>query len=393
MKFIVDVHKNEYGENPDMIATAPGRIHFMGEYSWFFKDKTLSMAINIPVYVAVSKRDDSVVKFYFQQLGERKRANIPSMKYKKEDRWANDIKAVIYGFTAMGFMLPGMNITVYSDILPSAGFGITTAIKAASAIICQKIVSCDDNQMIRCVERGTRNFLQLNFHRADFYASVYSKKGHLLVTDHFKNSYDYMPFNFDGKRIILVDTRVPYISLWNAEQMCEPENALLLGELREEKGSVYGGWQYEGNVTEVNEVLSVVSEDTRRKLLCVMREHGDMLDACAALKEKDFGKFSRAVNHSHESLRDLFNISCPEVDWILKRISELEPNRERLRDSVSCGRMTGRGASRCLYAVLRESDVSAFNKNLVEFEKFFSFRPASYDVIPSDGARILETDR
>jgi galactokinase len=54
MKAINDAHFQEYEVKPEIVSTAPGRFHLIGEHSWFFKDQTLSMAINIPVYVSVS---------------------------------------------------------------------------------------------------------------------------------------------------------------------------------------------------------------------------------------------------------------------------------------------------------------------------------------------------
>ena len=132
MEKVVLVHEEEYGKVPDVTVVAPGRFHLIGEHSWFFKDKTLSMAVNLPVYVSVSKRDDFNFRFYFKQLEDKKRSSISSLKFRKEDKWANALKSVIYGFTSGGFNCCGMNVTVYSDILPSAGFGITTAIKIAT---------------------------------------------------------------------------------------------------------------------------------------------------------------------------------------------------------------------------------------------------------------------
>ena len=97
MEKVEDVHKKEYGKKPDVVCRSPGRFHLLGEHSWFFKDKTLSMAVDLPVYVAVSKRDDMNLKFYFEQLNENKRANLSSLKIRKEDKWANAIKAIVYG--------------------------------------------------------------------------------------------------------------------------------------------------------------------------------------------------------------------------------------------------------------------------------------------------------
>ena len=68
MKLINEAHRKEYETSPEVIATAPGRFHLIGEHSWFFKDKTLSMAVDLPIYVAISKRDDGVIKIYFHNF-------------------------------------------------------------------------------------------------------------------------------------------------------------------------------------------------------------------------------------------------------------------------------------------------------------------------------------
>ena len=391
MKVLNDAHNNEYEKKPEVVVKAPGRFHLIGEHSWFFKDKTLSMAVNLPVYIAVSKRSDSSLKFYFHQLNERKKSSISTLKYKREDRWANALKAVLYGFVSGGFEICGMDITVYSDILPSAGFGITTAIKCGTALAVKELMGfdCSEAQILQVIERGNKRFLQVNNYIADNYTALFAKKDTLLITDHNKTTWDYVPFNFEDKRIFLIDTKVPRVSVWNEESLFEPQNVLLLGDLRERRNSLYGGWQYINNVTDINEELSVVSEDIRRKLLCIMREHNDLLDARDGLEKVDFFKFARAVNHSHESMRDMYNISCPEIDWILKRVGELEPNLEMITNPVSCGRITGKGFGRCLYAIIRESDIEKFKSKLTEFEKIFQYHPECYEVVPSEGACLV----
>ncbi len=392
MKAVNDAHELEYGEKPDVVAKAPGRFHLIGEHSWFFKDKTMSMAVNLPVYVAVSKREDTSLKFYFHQLNERKKGSISSLKMKKEDRWANAVKAIVYGFTSGGFTLGGMNITIYSSIMPSAGFGITTAAKVAAAVAIKKLfeLNCSDMELLQVIERGNRRFLQNNNYIADNFAALFSKKKNIIITDHFKNTWDYVPFDFADKKILLVDTKVPRVTVWNEESLHEPQYALIMGDLRERKQNVYGGWRYIDDVTDINEQLSVVSEDIRRKLLSVLYEHNDVLDAREGIEKGDFFKFARSVNHSHETMRDMFNISCPEIDWILKRVNELEPNLDFVRNPVTCGRITGKGFGRCLYAIMREGDVENFKAKIAEFEKIFGFHPDVYEVEPADGASIVK---
>ncbi|MCR5291172.1 MAG: galactokinase [Treponema sp.] len=392
MKQVNDAHGTEYEVLPKIVVSAPGRFHLIGEHSWFCKDKTLSMAVDLPVYVAVSPRDDSTLRFYFPQLNERKRASLTSLKFRREDRWANAIKAIVYGFTSGGFEVKGMNFTIYSDILPSAGFGITTAIKIGSALAIRALfdLHCSEAQLLQVVERGNRLFLNVGNYLADNYAALYAKQNTLLLTDHSKATWDYLPFDFPDKVIMLVDARVPRISLWDEETVQEPENVLLLGELKDLKTNVYGGWIYNPDTTDVNEVLSVVSEDMRRKLLCIMQEHKSVLLARDGIINKQFGLFARAVNTSHEFMRDLYEISCPEIDWILKRVNELEPLLEDIRNPVTCGRITGKGFGRCLYTIIRTQDVPVFQSKLKDYERIFGFHPACYEVHPAGGATVVD---
>ena len=91
----------------------------------------------------------------------------------------------------------------------------------------------------------------------------------------------------------------------------------------------------------------------------------------------------------YESLRDFYDLSCPEIDWILKRVNDIEPNLEIIHNPVSCGRITGKGFGRCVYAILRESDVEKFKQKLAEYEKIFGFHPSCYEVSTADGAHIV----
>lgn len=391
MDLVKDIHKSEYGRLPDVVVCTPGRFHLIGEHSWFFRDKTLSMGVNLPVYVAVSFRDDGAFHFYFPQLKDRKKISMVGMKLRKEDRWANSIKAMIYGFSAGGFDVKGMDFTIYSDILPSAGFGINTAMKVGSAYAINELhgFKCDERQILQNIARGNLQFLNSNHYLSDILSAIHSSEKSLVLTDHATKSYEILPFDFPEKKIILVDAKVPRVNIWNEEIIREPESALLVGELKDRKSYVRGGWRYEENPHEVNLVLSILPEMIHKKLNSVIKEHQFVLEAWDGLEKKTFGKFARAVNHSHENMRDEYEISCPEIDWILKRLSEINPNNEDSRNPFNCGRITGKGFGRCLYAILDEKDVAEFNNKLSEFTKIFGFKTSSYIVEPARGVHIV----
>ena len=391
MDDIIQAHREEYDAKPDVIAKAPGRFHLIGEHTWFFRDKTLSMAVDLPVYVAVSFRNDSSFSFYFPQLKDRKKITMASMKFRKEDRWINSIKAIIYGFNSFGFEVKGMDFTIYSDILPSAGFGINTAIKVGSAYAIRELhgFPCEEAQILQIITRGNLKFLNTNNYLSDILTAIHSSPKSIVLTDHSTKTCEVLPFDFPEKKIILVDAKVPRVSIWNEDIIREPESALLLGELKERKSYVRGGWRYEENPHEVNLVLSIAPEMIHKKLHSVIMEHKYVLEAWDSLEKKTFGSFARAVNHSHENMRDEYEISCPEIDWILKRLSEINPNNDDSRNPFNCGRITGKGFGRCLYAILDEKDVPEFNKKLSEFTKIFGFKASSHIVEPSQGVHIV----
>ena len=390
MDKVIAEHKKEYGVKPSVISQAPGRFHLCGEHSWMFRDKTLSMAVNLPVYVAGSLRDDTSFRFNFVQLEEKKHANLSSLKLKKEDKWANSVQSVLYGFASGNFDLKGIDFTIYTDILPSAGFGITTAIKVASAWVIKELcgIKCPQDQMLKVLERANRNYYGTDNHMADTYAALFSKEDSLVLTDYSEKSWDLIPFKMKDRKVILTDASVPRIVTWNEDSLMQPENVLLLGELKNLRSNVYGGWQYEESQTEINEVLGVVNEDTKRRLNCIMKEHKCVLDCIVGLQKNDFACFARSVNRSHDNMRD-YEISCPEIDWIIKRIRNLDEKPDDLRTPVNCGRITGKGFGRGIYSVLRDEDVAKYKEKLEEYERIFGFEARCYEVEPAKGVHLL----
>ncbi|MBO5123560.1 MAG: galactokinase [Spirochaetaceae bacterium] len=388
MKEVIETHLREYDKKPDILVSTPGRFHLIGEHSWFCKDKTLSMAVNLPIYVAITVRDDAMVRFNFIQMNERKRCNLSNLKFRKEDRWANSIKAMIYGFTSGGFSVSGMDITIWSEILPSAGFGITTAMKVGTAFGIKSLCGCSEVQMLQAIERGNKLFLGAGNYVADIFAAMYAQPNSCILTDHATNTYDILPFQFENISILLTDARVPRISVWNEATLMEPENVLLLGELKERKSHVYGGWQYEESSTEINEVLSVVDEDMGRRLKCIMLEHKYVISAVDALQKQDFASFCKTVSRSQDIMRDLYLISCPEIDWLVKRVQDFDMTS--VRNPNGCSRITGKGFGRCTYTILQTKDAELYKQKLVEYERIFGFDPSCYDVRPAGGVHLCD---
>jgi galactokinase len=119
-----------------------------------------------------------------------------------------------------------------------------------------------------------------------------------------------------------------------------------------------------------------------------MGEHKCVLDCISAIKKDDFSSFARAVNSSHKNMQN-YDISCPEIDWILKRVGELDENPDDLRNPVNCGRITGKGFGRGVYTILRNGDVEKYKEKLSEYERIFGFAANCYEVHSVEGVHLL----
>ena len=107
MDGLIARHKTEYGSNPQVIASAPGILNLMGEHTDYNEGCVIQTTINRSVSVAVSARKDNSLRFLLADSEEKKRTTVPNLKYKREDRWANYLKGVLFELVNMGYSVKG----------------------------------------------------------------------------------------------------------------------------------------------------------------------------------------------------------------------------------------------------------------------------------------------
>jgi len=385
MQKIVSFHTGEYESAPELTVSAPGRFHLLGEHTWFAKGNTLSMAIDYNLYISLSVRNDQNYRLYSVSLGERKKISASNLKYRKEDRWANSVKAVISSFMEYGIHIPGLNITILSEIPADAGLGTPNALKVATGLALHRLFAptLEDSVLVALLERANTHFLKTYAHRADILCALTAKKGHCVRTDHHKVTADLVAFPNDQYSIVLTDSRVPRL-LAREELAMRIQECIRAYEIVKTDPDAPADFN---QMTEsVLEEINDIPESVRRRVIFIIRESESVREAVNALSNREYVTFSRIVNRSHEGLRDRFEISCPELDWLVKRALEfVQPD---VPDLI-CSRMTGRGFGGCTYAILRTGDVEPYLKKLEDYERIFGFKPVQYKVTASDGARVL----
>lgn len=383
MQKIDPFHINEYGDDPEATVSVPGRFHLLGEHTWFAQGDTLSMAIDHYLYLAVSKRSDNNFRLLSLSLKERKKISGTNLKYRKEDRWANAVKAVILTFIEKEIPVTGLNFTIRSEIPADAGLGTPNALKVATALALRKLFAphLTKPELADMLEYANTEHINTYAHRADILCVLYAKTGFCVHTEYHTKTVVLHRFPFEKHSVMLVDSRVSRL-------IAREDLGARFGECINAYELVCGSPDLPDNISRITErMLDEIEfpESVRRRVVFLLREFSAVRDAAHALENNDYTSFSRIITRSHEGLRDRFEISCPELDWLVKRAVEFtEPDNT----DITCARMTGKGFGGCAYAILKNADMQAYEKKLNDYERIFGFKPKPYHVKPAGGARI-----
>jgi hypothetical protein len=384
MNNIVAFHVNEYGDEPVSCVSVPGRFHLLGEQTWFAQGNTLSVTIENSLYLCISKRQDSNFRFYSLSLNERRRVSQANLKYRKEDRWANSLKAIIVAFNEAGYEVPGLNFTILSEIPPNAGLGTPNALKVATALALSKLFpnKISDSDIVKMIEHANVEYLNTYPHTSDILCVLNAKENHCLKIDTKKRVISSHPLELDGYSVILTDSCVP-------RSVVREELGSRIAECVKAYETVLNDADAPKNILRITEGLLKeldITEVMRRRMSHIIREANSVEDAIEAIKKDDKVALSRIFIRSHESLRDRFEISCPELDWLCKRTLEfIEP----VPSSLICARMTGKGFGGCVYSILKTKDVPLYQEKLEDYERIFGFKPLSYEVKIAGKAEYL----
>ena len=371
--------KNQ-GINSITVAQAPGRIHFLGEHGDPGTGLYLTAAIDRWVMVAVSARRDNSLRFYAADLSERKRTTLINLKYKREDRWANFVKAAIIVFTGMNLPVKGMNFTIMGNIPQQIGLASSTAIEVAAAVALKGFlrVKIGEQELARRLAAAHSRFFGKDPDPVDYIVGLSARKDQFLVVDESDYSVMKIKSPFARCKFILMDSRVPRLGVDDELETRREDLKAALDILSQGRG---GASFREFAAMDLMESMGNLPEKIRRKSLHVVQEIHRVQEARDYLLRADLAGFSRLVFHSHESLRDLYEVSCPEIDWMVKRAQETA--------GVLGARMTGQGFGGCTYTIIKNEVLDEFKNRIEDYERIFGFRPIIYEVKLATGSHTV----
>ena len=190
-----------------------------------------------------------------------------------------------------------------------------------------------------------------------------------MLLDLHTLNYDYITFEPEDVMLVLTASNVPNVSSY-AELR---ERRMKCGECVDLlRGRNVGNELPAFTSDDLHNSMGVVPEELRRICMHVVEENERVTEAADFLKRSDLVSFGKIMNRSHESLRDNYEVSCPEIDWLVKRAWEI--------DGVLGSRLTGPGFGGCTISLLRKERLDEYREKIHEYDRIFGFSPDVFEV-------------
>jgi galactokinase len=367
---------DRFGREPDVIASAPGRVNLIGEHTDYNGGEVLPIAIARRTWVAAGGHTGDRVPTL-----RAVSATLPGMGTSalvaptRSGEWWDYLTGVAAPLAASGEPYTSLDVAVTSDVPAGAGLSSSAAIEVATALAVARVlgIPLSLEEAAMTAWRAETGFVGVACGIMDQFASALGRPGEALHLECDTARYDYAPF---GDTLLIFDTAIPRslrTSHYN-ERRAECDEALRL--LRERWPSLPSL-----AAAEPEQVLEAhLPDPLDRRALHVSRETRRVRDAVAALRAG--GHISRELLvGSHESLRDLYECSRPELDWVVERSITLP--------GVRGARLTGAGWGGCAIVVGEEAALREAGPLLArEYEARFALVPRLWLSSAASGARV-----
>lgn len=373
---INNLHKEEYGHYPEVVVRVPGVVNMMGEHTEASQGFVMTFGVDRYALIALSCRSDNSLRFFAGDSRERKRTSIANLKYKREDRWANYPKGVLAAIYNLGFELKGINWTLLSDIPQGVGLGSSSALCAGTALALKSLLDIDltEGQLVEAARYAESRFIQGPGYIADTLSCFFARRNQALFLDTRTLDYHYIPLP-EELCFLITDSQVPP----SFQEEDFPEYARSREECLEIlKNRRPGNTLRDYSRSDLREGMGDFPEISRRRCLHIVQENDRVKKMRKALENGKWGQAGKLMYHSHESLRDFYEVTCPELDWLVKRAQETE--------GIWGARMTGAGFGGCTLTMLTPSALPAFEVHLEDYDRIFGFKADHYICRPADGA-------
>ena len=342
---------------------APGRINLIGEHTDYNGGHVFPCALTFGTYVAVRRRGDDVLRLAsvnFPKDGVIT-GSIADLAPLSDDSWTAYVKGVIWAVinsTDTSQEITGMDIMIGGDVPAGAGLSSSASLEVAVGYMLsdQFGLGFSNADIALIGQRAENDFVGVNCGIMDQFASAMGKKDHAIFLDTNTLEYEYVPLALEDCSIIITNTNKPH----SLNDSAYNDRRRECGEALDEINAILSGGQTVKSLCSLSEkdfdraADKMSDEVVMRRARHAVTEDQRTRTAVEVLQAGDIAAFGRLMNASHASLRDDYEVSCPELDLLAETAWEIP--------GVLGSRMTGGGFGGCTVSIIKNSSVSEYEE-------------------------------
>ena len=351
---------NHFNQHPSLVVKSPGRINLIGEHTDYNHGFVLPAAIDKYIEVAIGKRTDGAIHMVALDLGETIILPIHNLT-PHATQWVNYIIGVVdQVFNRMKAtnetkLAAGFNICIQGNIPLGAGLSSSAAVECAVLFALNELynLSLSRMQMALMAQAAEHRFAGVKCGLMDMFASLHGQKNKAILLDCDSLAFTYYPIELKDYSIVLFDTQIKHAlasSEYNTRRLeCEQGVKII-----QEKYPTVKTFR-DISLEQVEECLaSRIMVYQRCKY--VVEEIARVQLAVQDLAKGDMQAFGKKMFETHEGLSKLYEVSCPELDFLVNEVSHNE--------NVLGARMMGGGFGGCTINIIKKTAVEEITKEL-----------------------------
>ncbi len=345
-----------FGTRP-RIFRAPGRVNLIGEHTDYNDGFVMPAAVAFSTFVAVAPRPDRKLVIHSEEFPGSFEFDLDHLPERRTGAWCDYVLGVATVLRQGGHKLSGASLLVHGEVPIGAGLSSSAAVEVASAFA---LMSLNDTQLplpevAKLCQRAENTFVGAKVGIMDQFVSCTGKAGHALLLDCRSLEFQLVPIP-SALRLVVCNTMVKHDLATGAYNTRRAEC--------EEAARLFAKWSpsvralRDVSVELLDQHLDDLPPVVGKRCSHVIRENQRTLDAARALTEGDLLRVGTLMRDSHNSLRDLYEVSCRELDIMVESAQDLP--------GFVGGRMTGGGFGGCTVNLVREENAEDFAKRIAE---------------------------
>jgi len=372
----------KYGAGPEPgIYRAPGRVNLIGEHTDYNGGLVLPVAVDLSTWAAISENGTRVARIFSSSLNEETRIRIDENMESVGD-WSDYVRGIIFGLKQItGKELPGFDLYLTSEVPVGRGLSSSAALEMAIAAGLNEEFSLEVGalDLIRTCQRSENEFVGANTGIMDQYVAYYGKEGAGVLIDTSEPSHRYVELDLSGYELLVVDTMVSHTHGGNEYNARRRECETALRELNQNwDGSPLKSLS-EIEPGRIEAALSVLPEKLADRARHVVEENERVKQAADYLEAGKVNEAGELFFASHRSLRDLYEVSCRELDFLVEFASDW---------GIPGARMTGGGFGGASVHIVPETSSEPYHAEIKEeYRREFGIEPEGFFVRPSNGVK------